>query len=168
MAAALAVNEALNGVGISAEPKWPNDVLVRENKICGILSERVDHPTTSSSAILIGIGLNVNMTSEEADAIDRPATSIRIETGKEGDVEGVLDSLLQPLSAWIERWQQGGFASLRESWTKMAGPIGKSLTVHDGDTRTHGTLAGYGDQGELLLQTDDGLKTMWSGDVTNR
>jgi BirA family biotin operon repressor/biotin-[acetyl-CoA-carboxylase] ligase len=174
MAAALAVTDALTGAGIPAAPKWPNDVLVGEKKICGILSEHVERQAcaaggedTTRNGIIVGIGLNVNMSAEEAEAIDRPATSLLIETGKQNDVPLILESLLQPLTQWIDEWEKGGFASLRETWTEKAGPIGKPLVVHDGETRTRGTLAGFGEQGELLLQTDDGLKTIWSGDVFN-
>ena len=173
MAAALAVNDLLRSMGILSAPKWPNDVLVDGRKICGILSERVERKdafTPSSAAphagIIVGIGLNVNMSSEDAGAIDRPATSILIESGQAADIPRTLEALFQPLDFWIDAWEKGGFSSLRETWTEKTGPIGKTLTVHDGDLRKSGTLAGYGDHGELLLQTADGLETIWSGDVS--
>ena len=171
MAAALAVTEMLNGLRIPAAPKWPNDVLVGKRKICGILSERVETPSGMAvakrqSGIIIGIGLNVNMSTEEAAAIDRPATSMLIESGRAHEVNQTLETLLPHLSYWIGRWNEGGFASLRETWTQKAGPMGKALSVHDGDNRKSGTLAGFGEHGELLLQTDRGIETIWSGDVS--
>ena len=173
MAAALAVNDLLRSMGILSAPKWPNDVLANGKKICGILSERVERKdafTPSSTApdtgIIVGIGLNVNMSHEEAHAIDRPATSILIESGQAADIPHTLEALLQPLDFWIGEWEKGGFSNLREPWTEKAGPIGKPLTVHDGDIRKSGTLAGFGDHGELLLNTEHGLETIWSGDVS--
>ena len=166
MAAALAVTETLNAALIPAAPKWPNDVLVGNRKICGILSERVQRNLAPAAGMIVGIGLNVNMSSEEADAIGRPATSMLIETGRAHDLNQTLEALLPNLEFWIEKWQAGGFASLRETWTQKAGPIGKPLSVHDGDKRKSGTLAGFGDHGELLLQTDHGIETIWSGDVS--
>ena len=165
MAAALAVTELLNALRIPAAPKWPNDVLVDDRKICGILSERVERQTAPTSGIIVGIGLNVNMTSEEASAIDRPATSILIESGRAHDPGGTLDQLLPLLDYWIEEWRAGGFDRIREPWTRRAGPIGKPLCVHDGPVRKSGTLAGFGDHGELLLQTENGIDTIWTGDV---
>ncbi|MDA0989246.1 MAG: biotin--[acetyl-CoA-carboxylase] ligase [Verrucomicrobia bacterium] len=167
MAASLAVSECLNALNVPAAPKWPNDVLVGDEKICGILSEVVECPQTSRTGILVGIGLNVNMSIAEAAAIDRPVTSLSIATGAEYDATAVLDALLHPLAQWIERWMQGGFGGLRETWSERAGPIGKAMAVHDGNTKTSGTLAGFGDQGELLLQTDAGLKTILAGDTFN-
>ena len=167
MAVALAVTDLLRTQGIMATPKWPNDVLVDGKKICGILSERVDRKGDfPNTGIIIGIGLNVNMTTDEADAIDRPATSMLIERGKAHDIFQTLDALFQPLDYWIGEWEQGGFSKLRKTWTEKAGPIGKSLTVHDGNLKKSGTLAGFGDHGELLLQTANGLETIWSGDVS--
>ncbi|MCK5675434.1 MAG: biotin--[acetyl-CoA-carboxylase] ligase [Verrucomicrobia bacterium] len=117
------------------------------------------------AGIIIGIGLNVNMTSEEAKAIDRPATSMLVENGRAHDLSKILEALFQPLEYWIGEWEKGGFPGLREIWTEKAGPVGKPLTVHDGDLKKNGTLAGFGDHGELLLKTKNGLEAIWSGDV---
>ena len=161
MAAALAVNDLLRSIGILSAPKWPNDVLVGGKKICGILSERAE-----PSGIIVGIGLNVNMSTEEAETIDRPATSMLIETGKSHDLFQTLEALFQPLEYWIDEWAAGGFSNLRKTWTEQAGPVGKPLTVRDGDLKKSGTLAGFGDHGELLLETKNGIETIWSGDVS--
>ena len=118
------------------------------------------------TGIIVGIGLNMNMVAEEAKSIDRPATSMLIESGRAHDLSQTLESLFQPLEHWIGEWEKGGFPSLRETWTEKAGPIGKPLAVHDGDIKKSGTLAGFGDHGELLLQTANGIETIWSGDVS--
>ena len=164
MAAALAVAELLRAKGIRAAPKWPNDVLVNEKKICGILSERVEH--ACNRGIIVGVGINVNMSTDEADMIDRPATSMLIESGKAFDPAQVLEDLLPRMEYWLGEWAAGGFPSIRRVWSEKAGPIGKKLTVHDGDIRKTGTLAGFGEHGELLLETDSGRETIWSGDVS--
>lgn len=166
MAAALATTEMLNCLRIPAVPKWPNDVLVGDKKICGILSERVERQEAPKTGIIIGIGLNVNMSSEEAEAIDRPATSMLIETGQAHDMRQTLESLFQPMEHWIGEWERGGFSNLRKTWTEKAGPLGKPLTVHDGEFKKSGTLAGFGNHGELLLKTAAGLEAIWSGDVS--
>jgi len=164
MSAALAVNDLLNSMGIRAAPKWPNDVLVGDKKICGILSERVE--SGSRRGIIVGIGINVNMSSEEAARIDRPATSILIENGQSCDPARLLEELLPQLEFWINRWQSGGFPAIRDVWTEKAGPVGKRISVHDGDIRVSGALAGFGEFGELLLETETGIETIWSGDVS--
>ncbi len=164
MAVALAVTEFLNVRNIHATPKWPNDVLVGTRKICGILSEHVQQK--DRQGIVIGVGLNVNMTQEQAAAIDRPATSMLIESGQTSDPERILKELLPTMEFWIDRWEGGGFAAIRDTWTEKAGPICKPLSVHDGDIRKNGRLAGFGEHGELLLETEAGIETIWAGDVS--
>jgi BirA family biotin operon repressor/biotin-[acetyl-CoA-carboxylase] ligase len=164
MAVALGISDFLNGQRIPAAPKWPNDVLVGNKKICGILSERVEYG--DQCGIIVGIGLNVNMSPEEAAAIDRPATSMQIETGEAADLEKTLANLLPHVDQWLGPWKDGGFAAIRDEWTQKAGPIGKPICVHDGNIRKSGTLAGFGRHGELLLQSEIGLETIWSGDVS--
>lgn len=159
MAAALGVAAYLEGCGIAAQTKWPNDVLVSGRKICGILAERRE-------GVVLGIGLNVNMNADEAAAIDRPATSMRIETGSEREAEEVLDELLVHLKTWIGRWEKGGFEGLREAWNARCANLGQYVEVGEGADRRTGVVLGFGAAGQLLLREDDGVqREVWVGDV---
>ena len=159
MAAAIAVVELLNGLTIAANLKWPNDVLVDGKKICGILSEGV------SDGIIVGVGLNVNM--QSAEHIDQPATSILMETGERSSVDELLETLLPILAARLDEWAAGGFSKLRKRWEANVPTLGKPVTVRDGDSFREGLLAGFGDDGELLLQDVSGtVSPVWAGDVS--
>ena len=159
MAAALGVAAYLEENGIAAQTKWPNDVLVGGRKICGILAER-------NEDVVLGIGLNVNMDADAAAAIDRPATSLRIEMDRERAVEDVLDELLVHLQTWIGRWEQGGFAALREAWEFRCANIGQYVEVSEDADRRTGVVLGFGAAGQLLLREDDGTQAeVWAGDV---
>ncbi len=163
MAVALAIAEHLDHCGVAASTKWPNDVLVEGRKIAGILAER--HPARSpagDTVIVVGIGLNVNLTRVESEYIDRPATSLLIETEQERAVTEVLDELLNRLSDWIIRWSAAGFEGIQQPWLDRCAFLGEMITVGD---RT-GTLAGFGHAGELLLRADSGvIEPVWAGDV---
>ena len=76
MAMSLAINDYLRSFRINSQPKWPNDVLVNNKKIAGILSEHIDSSENSIRGIITGIGINVNMTKDQIKEIDKPATSI--------------------------------------------------------------------------------------------
>lgn len=159
MAAAVAVAELLEAEGVNAVLKWPNDVLAGGKKICGILSEGV------ADGIIIGIGLNVNM--ESAEHIDQPATSLLIETGDRRSVDEQLAKLLPILSARLDEWAQGGFSKVRKNWEANVPNIGKPVSVRDGDAVRTGLLAGFGEDGELLLQSEDGIVSpVWAGDLS--
>ena len=82
MAVAIAVAVVMEQYGVEVQTKWPNDLLIKKRKICGILAERFQ-----MDAIVVGIGINVNMCREDADQIDPPATSLLIETGQRFIVE---------------------------------------------------------------------------------
>lgn len=160
MAAAVAVAGLLQKEGLPASLKWPNDVLVNGRKICGILAER------TAQGLIIGIGLNVNMGS--ADHIDQPATSMQIETGRRFSVDELLRKLLNELSPQLDLWRQGGFSKVRKNWEEKVPNLGKNVTVRDGAIKRSGILAGFGEDGELLLRDDNGkINTIWAGDVSN-
>ncbi|MBN2711016.1 MAG: biotin--[acetyl-CoA-carboxylase] ligase [Planctomycetes bacterium] len=164
MAIALAVSETLSAFGVNAQVKWPNDVLVGNRKICGIL---VDNIYSKNQIVLIsGIGLNVNMPEEEAEKIDRPATSILIETGVTQQVEVVLDALLKRLPSWIGRWSEGGFPEIKKDWIACAAGLGHRAIVRQRLRKLEGILEDFGENGELILKEENGQRRMvWTGDL---
>lgn len=166
IAIALGVSDALKTYGISARTKWPNDVLIDGAKICGMLLERSDQKQPAGTAIVIGIGLNVNMDATTAALIDRPVTSMRLETGHEYDLEQVLAQVLSSAAPWIDRWEGEGFSALRTAWEHRCAYLGEQVSVGEGDDVKTGVLAGFGDCGQLLLRGSDGrVNEIWAGDV---
>ena len=166
IAIALGVSDALKTYSISTQTKWPNDVLIGGAKICGMLLERSDQKQPDGTAIVIGIGLNVNMDATTAALIDRPVTSMRLETGCEYDLEQVLEQVLSSTAPWIDRWKSEGFSALRTAWENRCVYIGEEISVGEGDDVKMGVLAGFGDCGQLLLRGSDGrMREIWAGDV---
>ena len=166
IAIALGVSDALKNYGISTRTKWPNDVLIDGAKICGMLLERSDQKQLDGTAIVIGIGLNVNMDVTTAALIDRPVTSMRLETGREYDLEQVLAGILSTTTSWIDRWENEGFSALRTAWEHRCVYLGEQISVGEGDDVKTGVLAGFGDCGQLLLRGSDGqISEIWAGDV---
>ena len=89
----VAAAKVLSTYNVQPQIKWPNDVLINNRKICGILSEGVlkNH---KPSGVVLGIGINLNYDPETINKIDRPATSLNIETGKNINKEEFLQKLL--------------------------------------------------------------------------
>jgi len=104
VAVALAVEHA---TGLSAQIKWPNDVMLDRHKVAGILAE------LRGDEVVVGIGLNVNQTRAQlpADA-PTPAASLRTVTGREHDREALLATLLGRLDAAYTLWLEGGLDAL--------------------------------------------------------
>ncbi len=162
MAVAIAVAISLEQYGLTVQTKWPNDLLVRKRKICGILTE-----CPQPLSIVVGVGVNINMTLDEADLIDQPATSVFIESGQQLSVQRFLDRLLPTLTVWIQNWQRCGFSALHAAWRNRCFNLGKEIEVGDGNNRKTGILIGFGSVGQLRLQEDNGQQTeIWAGDLS--
>ncbi|MBT3278691.1 MAG: biotin--[acetyl-CoA-carboxylase] ligase [Phycisphaerales bacterium] len=162
----LAVCESLDEFGIAAEVKWPNDVLVEGRKLCGILCER----PPGGRGVVVGVGLNVNMTSSAAMGIDRPATSMRIETGREFETEAVLARVLARLQSRLGQWALEGFEAVRADWLARAAWIGRDLVVSEGQSnRLGGKFVDIGPRGELILLNPAGERiSVLAGDASLR
>ena len=162
MAVALGVVACLDGLGVEAQTKWPNDVVVDGRKITGILPELAKG---TPQTIVVGIGLNIGMSATEAKTmIDQPATSLFIETGRTHLPEDVLSALLPALSPKLDEWMTHGFEAMLPTWEKCCVGLGRQVSVIDGnDNRRSGVLSGFGDNGQLLLDEEAGISEIWSG-----
>ena len=160
MAVALGVCDMLGDRGVAARPKWPNDVVVGGRKICGILPEL---PRRRAGAVVVGVGLNVGMSRDEAEALDQPATSLFLEVGEPTPARDLLAGLLAALTPRLDTWEAGGFAALRADWEAACVWLGAPVTVVDGDVRRPGVLTGFGADGELLLDEGAGPVAVWTG-----
>jgi BirA family transcriptional regulator, biotin operon repressor / biotin---[acetyl-CoA-carboxylase] ligase len=163
--AGYAVDKALKADGYDAGVKWPNDVLIGERKVAGILVERVD--TDQGPAAVVGIGLNVGMTAEELPV--REATSLAVESGSAPDRTDVLLAVLQTLWEAYAAWQTGGdLAGMRlaESYTAACVSIGREVRV---DLPSGEVLSGRAVEidpgGRLVVETSDGPRSVGAGDV---
>lgn len=165
MAVALGISNALKTFNIHSQVKWPNDLLIEGAKLCGMLLERSDAPHPDGTPIVVGIGLNVNMTGQAAAHIDRPATSMYIENGREYDVAQVLTEILKVLPHWLNQWESDGFPGIEQHWLNRCAHIGEQIRVGEGTHIQTGILHGFGPNGQLLLKTPSGLQEIWAGDV---
>jgi len=151
--AAVAVCETIERLsGLQARIKWPNDVLIRGGKVCGILSETRN--AEGNVAVVAGIGLNVNQTGEHLDELPE-ATSLKLMTAKTFDHRQVARALIQQLDADYDRLRQGDTATLEAAWRERLGLLGQSVVAECIDGSHRGRLEAIAWSG-LELQTADG------------
>jgi BirA family biotin operon repressor/biotin-[acetyl-CoA-carboxylase] ligase len=156
----LAVMQTLRSSGVpTAGLKWPNDVLVGNKKIAGILLELVGDPADVCHVVL-GIGINVNM--QVADEVDQQWTSIKLESGKSCDRNALVAELSNLLKAYIHKHQLEGFASLQEEWAENHLWQGRSVSLIAGNSHIDGVVLGIDSQGGLRLSVD-GVEKVFSG-----
>lgn len=148
-----------------AEIKWPNDILVKGKKICGILTEC---KTTASKVdfVIIGIGINVNMTYVDLpDEIKSTATSLIMETGQEIDLVKLTEKLANGLGKWYKVFVYQGFERIKGEWERYAKTSGKIRATYGKDT-LRGNIIGIDNDGCLIIQNDKGeIHRLTAGDI---
>jgi len=162
-----AVATALRAAGFEATVKWPNDVLLGERKVAGILVERVETP--SGPAAVVGIGVNVAMTADQLPVPE--ATSLAVE-GDAPDRTELLGLLLDTLWDSYVRWQEGGAeagARLATAYAESCATLGRDVRVAlPGGEALAGRAVGIDPQGRLVVSAAEGSSTaVGAGDVVH-
>jgi BirA family biotin operon repressor/biotin-[acetyl-CoA-carboxylase] ligase len=148
--AAVSVCEAVRRVvGLQAKIKWPNDVLLKGRKVCGILIER-------GRGTVVGIGLNVRQTADDFAAAELPnATSLGQHTIVALDTHDVARTLLDVLDEEYARLCDGDLATLEACWKWHLGLLGKDVCAECLDGEVRGRLLEVAFTGFVLRQTGD-------------
>lgn len=156
LACGLAVRDflALPNIGIRSMCKWPNDVLIDGEKICGILTEAVTGGK-GTHFFIVGIGVNVRTFPERDASLGKRTASLERLAGRAEKPEVLLPLLLACLASRITLWQYGGFAAIRSDLDAGLWGIGQTVTAKTPTGPVTGVMVGLGDKGELLLRDTD-------------
>ncbi len=168
LAAGLAVRAAIAQVDtrVSLDLKWPNDVLIKGRKVCGILAE-MHAEATRVRYIVLGIGINVNQKSFPKE-IENEATSLLIETGSECSRVEVAAALLKSLDREYSLLLEDPDAQqsiLRRFAEQSSWVRGKQVRIEESEPKIAGITEGLDEQGFLQVQTAQGLQRVLSGTV---
>jgi BirA family biotin operon repressor/biotin-[acetyl-CoA-carboxylase] ligase len=165
--APLAVCRAAEDIAmIPAQIKWPNDVLVNDRKLSGILIENEFSGSLPRYA-LVGIGVNVNFDVEESAEIALLATSLKRESGHEISREGLLAALLNHFEVLYRRTPRE--SDVLSAWKSRLETLGRTVTVTFRGQSHVGVAEDVDARGNLLLRQPDGsLMTIEAGEVTLR
>jgi BirA family biotin operon repressor/biotin-[acetyl-CoA-carboxylase] ligase len=166
--AAVAVHDALLAAcALKTDIKWPNDILVDDKKLCGILGETVE--TALGRALVLGIGINLTGQVFPAELKDT-ATSVDAATGEILKRDVVLQALIRALQGRYEilHSPHGAENIIREWSERSSYASGKRVRVSNGDEELEGTTDGLDPDGALRVETDTGeIRMVRAGDVTS-
>lgn len=163
-AATLAVGEACLELAPEATIafKWPNDVLLEERKVAGILLESQAKPNGGLDWLILGIGINLATYPVNAAY---PATALSA-TGADIAPDAMLTAFAPRLEHWYERWRSGeGFTMIRHAWLERAQGLGQEIRVRLPKDELHGIFAGLDADGALLLETKTARRRVEAGEV---
>lgn len=138
--------------------KWPNDVLIDNCKVSGTLLEKGE-----GEYFIIGTGVNICVAPTSEDLI-YPVASLA-EKGIIIDRIAFLRSYIDNFDNNYELWQKSGFEEIKQKWLNAVKGLHQEISVQTPLEKIKGIFEGIGDQGELLLQTEQKLMKIFAGDV---
>jgi BirA family biotin operon repressor/biotin-[acetyl-CoA-carboxylase] ligase len=164
--AALGVGTALASVLPPMERvqyKWPNDVLLGDAKVAGILLETESGRGDTLAWLVVGVGINL---ASHPDDTSYPATDLRARTGETVTPEEMLGAFGRHFLTWANTWMDEGFAPVRAAWIGWAKGRGEPIRVRLPNETLTGIFADLDVDGALLLETAPGARRrITAGDV---
>jgi BirA family biotin operon repressor/biotin-[acetyl-CoA-carboxylase] ligase len=163
IAVALSVSKVLTKINVMSLIKWPNDLLVGNKKICGILIETAK--VGELTKVVIGIGINVNM--EYSELIDQEWTSIKLEKKQSVDRNSIITEMINQLCITLNKFEQEEFDYFLKRFTSLDLLRDKEFTLKD---KPNETFIGKGidNKGFLIAQNlkDQRIVKFSSGEVS--
>lgn len=145
--------------------KWPNDILVGDRKLGGILIELAGELDARCIAI-VGVGINGAL--PPGVDIDQPYTDILRETGQRPDRNAWAAALVVSLLDMANAFRQHGFAAFAERWQRFDAFAGREVTVFQGKTCVEGVACGVSPRGALRVEIPEGVREFHGGEITLR
>jgi len=154
----------IGGLGL----KWPNDIVALDGKLGGILTE-IQSGKAPEITVVTGVGLNVNIEQDfdlgtESDWAQRPVDIKSIKPDLP-ERELIAGTLVDMLFYTLRRFEESGLAAFMDDWRQHDWLLGREITVDMPDRQVAGVAAGIGDDGMLLVETEDGQVRVLSGTI---
>ncbi len=170
IAACVAAAEAIDGVAapLRTQIKWPNDILIDDRKCCGMLLESAGagQPSVAARAVVLGVGVNVNEDTLPPE-IEGQATSLLLATGRPVRRAHLLAALFDRIDQALRLLEENPLDILKKYMNRMYNLNAPAeLRFAHGQGTVEGIVAGLGENGGLLLATDEGVQTFHAGEVT--
>ncbi|MEI8329372.1 MAG: biotin--[acetyl-CoA-carboxylase] ligase [Chlamydiia bacterium] len=140
--------------GFFPEIKWPNDILLSTKKVGGILCETISFD--ESLGIILGFGINVNMPSELLTVIDQPATSLLQQSGKEWEINELLEPIVLQFIHDLDLLEKHGFPYFQKTYENLLAYKGQSMSWTDGMRKITGVCQSISEDGKLNLMLSSG------------
>jgi BirA family transcriptional regulator, biotin operon repressor / biotin---[acetyl-CoA-carboxylase] ligase len=165
--AAIATAEAIQKFsGLIPSIKWPNDILLRDRKVAGLLNE-IHSEMDQIHFVILGMGINLNMDEQMfPKEIRTVATSLKDEMGETISRKAFLQSLLLELERWYMIFLREGSAVILEAWRDRAHIRGRRVKITSFGETIIGTAIDVDSDGALILETTSGKrKRIVAGDI---
>lgn len=168
MMASVAVAAAISKTtGLDARIKWPNDILIDQKKVSGILTE-MNAEEERIHYVVIGVGINVNMKKEDfPEGLRMPATSLMESLGRRVDRTELLYTLLESMDSNYEGLKTKGIMPMVQEWRRLCSTLHKRVRVSLPGEVITGVAEDITQEGGLVVRIGEELtRKVYAGDVT--
>jgi len=167
LATGVAVAKTLEKIGVeNPEIKWPNDIIINDKKVCGILTEAVTKFNIIEN-VIIGVGIDANLDIEQfPDELKEGTTTLKNELGRKGNENLLIKLFLEEFEEISELFDHEGFEEILKEWRKRSYSIGKIVEVREPFNKTYDAyVLGISREGALVVEKIDGtLEKVISGE----
>lgn len=164
----LALVRATKSMGIDGlSLKWPNDLMFEGKKVAGVLIEIVGE-LSGPVQVVIGVGVNVAMTSAQGRDIDQSWTTLSDIAGRKISRNVMTAHIINHLSDVLPQFERGGFMVFQDEWSKYDALKGLAIEVDMISKKINGVACGVDVSGELLMKTNGGVKQIRGGEISVR
>ena len=167
LATGVAVAKTLEKIGVeNPEIKWPNDIMIDDKKVCGILTEAVTKFNTIEN-VIVGVGIDANLNvSDFPEELQFGTTTLKEELGREGNENLLIKIFLEEFEDIIKQFKDAKYEDILKEWRKRSYSIGKIVEVREPfNTSYDAYVLGIAKEGALVVEKIDGtLEKVISGE----
>lgn len=168
LAVGVAIRRAIANCGISqVSLKWPNDLLLDNKKVGGILLEVTGDPA-GFCQVVIGVGINIGMSPDQGTEIDQPWVDLMGRTEHALSRNKLAWMCLNELLPMLRTFETHGFGPFRDEWQQYDSCSNQPVVVITGNTEQKGIARGVTDNGALCLEVEGRLELVYGGEVSLR
>lgn len=167
LAIGVEVAEALTHLGATCKLKWPNDLILHNGKLGGILTETYSEKSNATT-IVVGIGINVDL-GEQRDSISSSigrVSDLRQAIPELPEREEIAKPIIESTVAALTNFTANGFSHFHERWSEFDWLADKAVQVATSNGTIDGVASGIDENGAFLLRRNDELERIISGTVT--
>lgn len=176
LACGVAVARLLHKAGVKVDLKWPNDILLKDKKLAGLLVET--RISSSKMYVVVGLGLNVNMPETASKKIDQPWVDLLTALSEKGSNENealkslglngrneLVAKLFNVLVECLQEYKKTGFESFEKDWNKLDLLTGRNVLIKADDEEVEAKVLGYGSDHSLRVDINNEEKTYYAADI---
>ena len=154
----------LEEYGVSANIKWPNDILINGKKISGLLSE-LKIQGNNLKGFVLGVGVNLNLTENYLAQINQPATALSLLLNKPINRDKFISELLNKFFLELDAFMNQGFLFIKDEYVARSEFLGGRVVINSLNQKEYGIAEAINDDGSLLLNNNSEKKIITIGDL---